>query len=366
MIVSYVGLRKKYYTASLAVGSMALLSFAIITACTDQAKAKANLIHKEAPKAGLLAKIGGEEITEEMLIGDAKLDFFELEKRRYELRMDRLNNLMVDRLVGAEAKKAGISLDEFTSKKITHGEIKVSDKDYKKFVADKHIPEAQINAQIKERINTYLQTMKKQEMVSEYVAKLTKASPVEVYFQKPKMQVEVELGEAPTFGNKNASVTVVEFSDFQCPFCSRAAETVNQLKKKYGNKVKVGFKHFPLPMHPDAKPSAEASMCVNEQSSDKFWKFHDLVFKNQDKLDKASLEKYAKEIGADMKKFNDCVQSKKFADSVQKDLNYGEKIGVKSTPTFFVNGQLISGAVPIETFSEIIEEELAEKKSGRN
>jgi protein-disulfide isomerase len=360
--VSYREFRKKYFSVCLVGSLVAVTSVIVISACTDQAKAKPNFVHKDAPKPGVVAKIGNEEITEDALIGDDKLDFFELKKREYDLKMDRLNKLLVDKLIGAEAKKANMSLDEFINKKVTGGEIKISDKDYKKFVAEKHIPESQINPQIKERIMAYLQGSKKQEMVTAYVAKLTKGSPVEVYFNKPKMQVNVEVGNSPIFGKKGAPITVVEFSDFQCPFCSRAADTVTQLKKKYGDKVQLAFKHFPLPMHHEARPAAEASMCVNEQGSDKFWKFHDAMFKNQDKLDKASLEKYAKDSGADVKKFNECVNGKKYADIVQKDMEYGEKIGVKSTPTFFVNGQIVSGAVPIETFSDIIDEELAEKK----
>ncbi len=334
----------------------------VIVACSDQqAKAKPHFVYKDSPKPGVLAKIGGEEITEETLVGDDKLDFFELKKKEYELKMERLNKLLVDKLIGAEAKKAGMPLEEYMDKKVTQGEMKISDKDYNKFVKDKHIPDAQITPQIKERIQAYMKTQKKQEMVEAYVAKLTKNSPIEVYFAKPRMQVNVEVGNSPFFGKSNAPVTIVEFSDFQCPYCGKAAETVTEIKKKYGNKVKIAFKHFPLPMHKDAKPASEAAMCVNEQGTEKFWKFHDKLFKNQDKLDTASLEKFAKESGADTKKFDDCVGTKKFKMQVEKDLEYGEKIGVKSTPTFFVNGQLISGALPIDSFSEIIDEELTSK-----
>jgi protein-disulfide isomerase len=204
--------------------------------------------------------------------------------------------------------------------------------------------------------------MKKQEAIQAYIGKLTRSNPVEVYFVKPKMQVNVEVGNSPVFGGDKAAVTVVEFSDFQCPFCSRGAETVTAIKKKYGSKVKVAFRHFPLPMHKDAKPASEASMCVHEQNADKFWKYHDLLFKNQDKLDGPSLEKYAKEVGADTKKFQECMTAKKYADFVQKDLEYGEKIGVRSTPTFFINGQMVAGAVPIEQISEIVDEELENAK----
>ncbi len=348
---------------ALMTAGAALVAFAWVAACSNQsAKAKPNFVMKDAPRAGIVAKIGGEEITEEQLIGDDKLDFHDLKKREYELKMDRLNKLLVDKLIGAEAKKAGLATEDYISKKVTKGEIKVSDKDFKKFVADKRIPESQINPQIKDRIMAYLQTQKKQDQLQEYIAKLTRSSPVEVYFSKPKMSVSVEVGESPVMGGAKAPVTIVEFSDFQCPFCSRGADVVTEIKKKYGSKVRVAFKHFPLPMHREAKPASEASMCVNEQSSDKFWKYHDLVFKNQDKLDNASLEKYAKDVGADVKKFNECFSAGKFKDMVQKDLEYGEKIGVKSTPTFFVNGQLVAGAVPIESFSEIIDEELESSK----
>ena len=352
---------KKYLSLSWILILVIALSFAVMTACTDKAKAKPNIVVKEPPRPGVVAKIGGVEITEAELIGEDKLDFFEIKKREYELKMDRINKLMVDKLIGAEAKKAGMSLDEFINKKITKGDIKISDKEYKDFIVEKHIPESQIKEPIKERIMNYLQGAKKQEMVNAFVSKLTGSNPVEVYFTKPKMEVNVAVGDAPVFGKADAPVTIIEYSDFQCPFCSKGAETVTQVKKKYGNKVRVAFKHFPLPMHPNAKPASEASMCVNEQSSDKFWKFHDLAFKNQDKLEKADLEKYAKDSGADIKKFQECIASNKYAAFVQKDLAEGEKVGVRSTPTFFINGQLVSGALPIESFSEIVDEELAQK-----
>jgi protein-disulfide isomerase len=332
-----------------------------IFACNESAKAKVNLVHKDAPHPGVLAKINGEDITEDALVGDDKLDFFDLKKREYELKMDRLNKLIVDKLVGAEAKKAGMPLSDFIDKKVAGGDIKISDKDYKKFVADKHIPEAQINPQIKERIMAYLQSQKKQELTDAYVAKLTKNNPVEVYFNKPKMVVAVEAGQAPAFGTNGAPIEVIEFSDFQCPYCARGADTVHELKKKYGSKVRFAFRQFPLPMHKDARGAAEASMCINDQGSDKFWKFHDLAFKNQDKLDSGGLEKLAKDSGANVDKFKECVTGKKFSQYVQTDLEYGEKIGVKSTPTFFVNGQLVSGALPIESFAEIIDDELDSK-----
>ncbi len=355
--------RKKYYPFTLGSAVIAVAAFAVVSACTDSNAAKPNIVVKDAPKSGVVAKVAGQEITEEELIGDDKLDFFELRKREYELRMERLNRLIESKLIGAEAQKANMSLDEYINKKITKGDIKISEKEYKKFVAEKKIPESQINPQIKERINSYLQSQKRQELIQAHLAKLTKSEPVEVYFKKPRMDIQVEVGEnAPILGKSDAPVTIVEFSDFQCPFCSRGAETMHQVKKKYGNKVKIAFRHFPLPMHTEADEASAAAMCVHEQNKDKFWKYHDILFKNQDKMDDESLAKYAKEVGVDEKKFKECYDSKKYVDLVKKDMEYGEKLGVRSTPTFFVNGQLVSGALPIESFSEIIDEELEYQK----
>jgi len=351
---------KKYLSYTLATSLLTILSFAVITACSDrQAKAKANIITKAAPKPGIVAKIGGEEITEEALIGEDKMDFFELKKREYELKMDRVNRLITEKLIGAEAKKANMSLEDFVNKNVVKGDIKISDGDIKKFIAEKKIPEAQVNDQIKERIKQFMANEKRQNTIQAYIAKLTKSNPVEVYFEKPKMDVKIEIGNSPILGSKSAKVQIIEFSDFQCPFCSRAADTVHQIHKKYGNKVAVAFKQFPLPMHKDAKPASEAALCINEQSTDKFWKYHDLLFKEQDKMDAASLEAHAKAVGADLAKFKACFEGKKYAQAVEADMAYGEKVGVRSTPTFFVNGQIINGAVPIEQFAEVIDEELA-------
>jgi protein-disulfide isomerase len=347
-----------------ASGAAAVVSSVVFLACTSEsARAKPNFVTKDAPKPGVLAKIGGQDISEEELIGEDKMDFFELDKRKHELRMDRLNKLIVDRLVGEEAKKANLPLDEYITKKVVKGEIKISESEYKKFVEEKKIPKEQINPQIKERINTYLQTQKRQDLINSYVAKMTKSNPVEVYFKKPRLEVKVDVGTSPTWGKDNAPVTIIEYSDFQCPFCSRGADVVDALKKKYGtSKIRVAFKHFPLPMHKDAPAASEMSECVREQGIDKFWKFHDVAFKNQDKLEEANLIAYAKQAGADVKKAEECLKSGKHKETVKAIMAEGEKVGVRSTPTFFVNGQMVAGALPVESFSEMIDEELAAKK----
>lgn len=355
---------KKYFPYTVYTTLTAAVAIFIVISCTNQsAKAKTNFIFKDPPKEGIVAKIAGQDVTMDELIGDAKLTYIDLQKRIFEFKMERLNELIEERLIGAEAKKANLSKDEFIGKNITKGKTEITEKEFKDFVKDKKIPENQLNPQLKERINVYLKDKKEKDLVQKYLAGLTGKNAIEVYFTKPKMNVAVDIGDAPKWGNNNAPVTMVIFSDFQCPFCGRAAATVDELKKKYKGKMQIAFKQFPLSFHKEARPAAEASLCVNDQGSDKFWKFHDLAFKTQQKLDTSGLETLAKQAGVDLTKFKQCVDSKKFNATVQADLEYGEKLGVRSTPTFFINGEVVSGAMPVDQFSEVIEEAITTGKN---
>src|SRR5688572_23285084 len=164
----------------------------------------------------------------------------------------------------------------------------------------------------------------------------------------------------PIWGNRNAPVTIVEFSDFECPFCSRGANTIDQVKKTYGpDKVRVIWKNEPLSFHPNAKPAAEAALGVfNLKGADAFWKFHDEAFKNQKGLTADNFEKWAVAAGADLAKFKAGMASKKWAAKVDADHELAKKSGVNGTPAFFINGVLLSGAQPFDKFKTVIDEEL--------
>jgi protein-disulfide isomerase len=177
----------------------------------------------------------------------------------------------------------------------------------------------------------------------------------------PPAVQDVAVGAAPIKGPSNAPVTIVEWSDFQCPFCSRVEPTIKQIEDQYGSKVKVAWKNQPLPFHPFARPAAMAAMAANEQG--KFWEYHDKLFANQQQLDRASLERYAQELGLDMSRFKAALDSNKFESQIQADSAEGTRLGANGTPTFFINGRQVIGAQPIEAFKSIIDEEL--KKKGR-
>jgi protein-disulfide isomerase len=175
----------------------------------------------------------------------------------------------------------------------------------------------------------------------------------------PAEKQDISVGDAPVKGPKNAPVTIVEWSDFQCPFCGRVIPTVKQIEDTYKGKVRLAFKHQPLPFHNNAEPAAEAAMAANEQG--KFWEMHDKLFANQQSLDRPSLEKYAQEIGLNMSRFKAALDASKFKERIQKDSAEGMKVGANGTPTFFINGQKVEGAQPFENFKAVIDKELAKK-----
>ncbi len=155
-------------------------------------------------------------------------------------------------------------------------------------------------------------------------------------------------------GSKDAKVTMIVFSDIQCPFCSRHHNTVNQIADAYQDKVKIVFKHFPLDsIHPYARKAAEATECAGEQ--DKYWEYLDNLFDNQSKLNSEYLSQSAGELGLDKSKFDTCLSSGKFKDKVNDDYQQGLKAGVRGTPGNIINGQVISGAVPFESLKSTID-----------
>ncbi|MEP7052088.1 MAG: thioredoxin domain-containing protein, partial [Pseudomonadota bacterium] len=156
----------------------------------------------------------------------------------------------------------------------------------------------------------------------------------------PQVAASLAQGKSPSFGPADAKVTVVEFSDFQCPYCSRAASVVDQVKEKYSDRVHFVFRQFPLPMHENARGAAEAALAANAQG--KFWQFHDKLFKNQTQLTRDGLEGFAKDAGLNVDEFKKALDSKAYAADVDADVKLGESVAVEGTPTMFINGARVA------------------------
>ena len=162
----------------------------------------------------------------------------------------------------------------------------------------------------------------------------------------------------PVFGPANAPVTIIEFSDYQCPYCQKwYTEVFGRLISTYGNKLRFVYRDFPLTsLHPQAEPAAIAAHCAGEQG--KYWEFHDLVFGGQLGLSRTSYTQYASDLNINIEKFTTCISSEKYKAEVENDLKYASNLGVRSTPTFFINGIAVVGAQPFEVFQQLIDQEL--------
>lgn len=339
------------------ISVLAVLAFFAVS-CSESIS-KPSFQFKPASRQGVVAKMGDTEITEQELVDGAEAEIYEAEQKLFEVKFNKLRSVIMQKLMDKDPNKKNLTNDEYMDKYIAGG-VKVTDKDVDAFIKKQSIPQEHLNPMVREKIKNYLEMEKKKEAMDKWLAEQTKKTPVEVYIPKPKRpSYEITLGDAPVTGGKDAKVTVVEFSDFQCPFCAKGAEVVQELKKKYGSKIKVAFKNFPLPFHNQAEGAAVAGLCANEQSAELFWKLHDEMFAHQDMLDVENLKKAARKVGAKGEQFDQCLTSNKHLARVKADIEEGKKINVKSTPTFFINGQMINGAQPIEVFSELIDEELA-------
>ncbi len=170
---------------------------------------------------------------------------------------------------------------------------------------------------------------------------------------------DVATDDDPALGPENAPVTIIEFSDYQCPYCRRWAEQVEgELVKTYGDKIRIVYRDFPLTqMHPEALPAAEAANCAGEQG--KYWDYHDALFSQKYGLGQDAYLAYAKDLGLDTDQFTACMEEHRYRDEVLADQQYALQLGVQSTPTFFINGIAVVGAQPFEVFKSIIDKELA-------
>jgi protein-disulfide isomerase len=205
------------------------------------------------------------------------------------------------------------------------------------------------------QIEAYLRQQKVRDRQQAFVNELKAKTTVRVMLEPPRMTVAD--GNGPATGPANAPVQIIEFSDFQCPFCGRVEPTVKQLHEKYGDKIRVVFRDLPLiQIHPQAAKAAEAGACAADQG--KFWEMHAKMFGDQTKLAVEDLKKSAAEIGLNATTFNECLDSGKKEADWKKDSEDAAKYGLSGTPAFFINGRLISGAQPLDAFTQIIDEEL--------
>lgn len=302
----------------------------------------------------VVAEYNGKSVKASEAFTSIKGRLFELEEDLYRTKEQAIKEFVEQKLLEAEAKKQNTSIEQLVEKEAGGTPEDVGEKEVQDFLTSKglSLDDPRIK---KDDVKEYLKYRKRYEKREAYVAKLEAAANVKIKVQQPQAPiVKVTTDGFPSWGNDKAPVTIVEFSDYQCPYCSKAEGTVAQLKKEYGqDKVKLIYMDMPLPAHQRAYPAALASHCANEQG--KFWEFHDKMFQNQAKLEDSDLKGYAKELGLDAGKFGECLDKKKYADLIEKSKKEADKAGIQATPSFLINGRLLQGAQPFERFKEAID-----------
>jgi protein-disulfide isomerase len=302
----------------------------------------------------LAAEVNGTPITVAELDAFIKEELFRSRAatpaKLHELRDQYLQAMIETRVLAVEAERRGVS-----SERLLQDEVAalgpVTDDEVAAFYSEnrERLGGATLE-QVGDRIRDYLTGRRSEEAAQA----LRERAQVVVHMQPPRFEVAAD-GHAR--GPADAPITIVEFSDFQCPYCRRAVPTLDKVLEKYPKDVRLVYRHLPLRSHQRARPAAEASLCAGEQ--DQFWAYHDKLFDNSRQLEDSHLVGYAEQIGLDKNRFQQCFESGKFASQVDADLEAAQQVGITGTPAFVVNGVLISGAKPPEEFYRVIDAELA-------
>jgi protein-disulfide isomerase len=306
-----------------------------------------------------LAEVDGVAITSEEVEKSLASQLSKLEEQIYNLKRQKLEALIDDKLLEKEAAKRKLTLPALLDADVTSKVGLVTEQEIEKFYQENKAQIKGEQAQVREQIRSYLQNQKLNAKRDEFLKSLRSQAKVMINLKPPPvLRVEVSAAGAPFKGPAKAPVTIVEFSDFHCPFCRRVLPTLAQLESKYGEKVKLVFRDFPIDnLHPGATKAHEAARCANEQG--KFWAYHDKLFASPPKSTPEIFKELAKEVGLDVTSFETCFDGGKYQADIKKDIEEGNRVGVTGTPAFFINGRLVSGAQPLEAFSRIIDDELA-------
>ena len=309
----------------------------------------------EAQTGAVVAEIDGVPITEAELDDWIKEELFAQQTRNSESKLYDLRSGALDRLISQrtlEIAAQNQNLDEEAVIDAAVAELgPISDDQVQAFYDQNS---EKMGGASLEEISDQIRAFLEQQRQGEASTAIREKANVVVHLVAPLYDISAD---GPGRGPADARITIIEFSDFQCPYCRRADGVVKEVMKRYPDDVRVVYRHLPLEnIHSRARPAAEASACAADQ--DQFWAYHDKLFENQRKLEDADLERYAEEVGLDKAVFETCVAERTHREKVDVDTAAAQGAGVTGTPAFFVNGRLLTGARPAEDFFKIIEAEL--------
>jgi protein-disulfide isomerase len=303
-----------------------------------------------------LASVGGQPITEDDLLPSVASKLISLRNLEYQMKKQALDNLIDQKLLEAEAKRKGISADKFLEQEV---DTKVAEPTDAELNAYYLAQKAELNRPLNEakaQLEPSLKQAKVQQARQAFYAHLREQAKVVVLLSPPRVEVSVD--PARVRGNPKAKVMIVEFSDFQCPYCGGVQATLQSVLAKHPDTVALAYRDMPMSkIHPLARKAAEAARCAGEQG--KFWEYHDLLFADQSKLDQDGLMNKARTLKLDEQQFESCLGGEKFKAQIQQDSQDGMRAGVSGTPGFFINGIFLSGSQPESAFENLVQEQLS-------
>lgn len=312
--------------------------------------------------AETVATVAGEAISRDELERSLRPQLIEIENNRYDILEQGLEGIIAEKLLAKEAQARSVTVEQLRTTEIEGKIQQPTDEDAQKLFEQN---KAQLgNAtfdELKPRIMAYLVNQRSSVRQTEFLAELKKKYETKITLEPPKVNIDTA-GRASRGGDATAPVTIIAFSDYECPFCKRAEEVVTQVLAAYGKEIRYVHRDFPLPFHANAHEAAQAARCAGDQG--KYWEYHDALFKASD-LTPESLKKTAGELGLDGAKFDQCLASEAHNDEIEADIAAASDVGVTGTPAFFINGRMISGAQPFEKFKEIIDAEIERSKAGK-
>lgn len=309
--------------------------------------------------AGTAAEVNGKPIMAADVDAQLGNNLAKLQEQMFSLRQKQLDTMVDQMLLEDEAAKRAVTVAALVQSDITLRVTPVTAEEIVKFY-DQNKAELQGDFKsLEEQIKNFLDAQRLQVRQQEFLRSLRASAKIDVFLMPPPIiRSEVATSGAPVRGASTASVTIVEFSDFHCPFCRRIQPVLDEVRAKYGDKIRMVYRDFPLDsLHPQARAASEAASCAHEQG--KFWEFHDKLFKNNSDVSQARLDQFAREVGMDVRAFEACRGAGTYKNSIQASVQEGTKLGITGTPTFFINGRMLVGAQPLEAFVRVIDEELA-------
>ena len=303
----------------------------------------------------VVATLNGKPITMKEVDDSVASRIVPIQQQLYALRKVALENIVTKRLIEGEAARRKVS-PEVLRKQLMEGSIDVT----REQVEAAYVENASFFAtmspdEARERLRLDLETRARLKHYRDALERLRKSASLDVNLSPPSDPLNLELGSAPVLGSPDSAITIVEFSDFECPFCKAVQPTLKQILTEYAGRVKLVFKYLPLEMHRTAFAAAKGAYCAGKQ--DRFWQYHDSLFNSRDNSSE-SLIKLAKGLGLNPESFHTCMESAEASNAIRTDQEQANRLGIASTPTFVINGNRVAGAINFAAFQKIIDREL--------